>query len=110
MRGNLYWGNIMVYAIDAGRAPRGTVAEKPLLVSLLVTLSISAFFVGMAGAGAIDATDGSSGAVSAPGSASMLPSGIVAQPARRQATAGNAVYFAQIRISPFPSPKSPGLH
>ena len=49
MRGNLYWGYIMVYAIDAGRAPRGTVAEKPLLVSLLVTLSISAFFVAFPG-------------------------------------------------------------
>mgnify|MGYP002776768088 CR=1 FL=1 len=35
----------MVYVIDAARPQRGTVAEKPLLLSLLITLSISAFFV-----------------------------------------------------------------
>ncbi|PYB76914.1 phosphatase PAP2 family protein [Rhizobium wuzhouense] len=35
----------MVYVIDAARAPRGTVAEKPLLLATLVTLSLSAFFV-----------------------------------------------------------------
>jgi membrane-associated phospholipid phosphatase len=35
----------MVYVIDAARPPRGTVAEKPLLLSLLVTFSLSAFFV-----------------------------------------------------------------
>jgi membrane-associated phospholipid phosphatase len=39
----------MVYVIDAARPPRGTVAEKPLLVSLLVTLSLSAFFVAFPG-------------------------------------------------------------
>jgi membrane-associated phospholipid phosphatase len=39
----------MVYVIDTARAPRGTIAEKPLLVSLLVTLSISAFFVAFPG-------------------------------------------------------------
>lgn len=43
------WGYIMVYVIDAGRAPRGTIAQKPLLLSLLITLSISAFFVAFPG-------------------------------------------------------------
>jgi membrane-associated phospholipid phosphatase len=45
----MYWGHIMVYVIDAARTPRGTVAEKPLLLSLLVTLSLSAFFVAFPG-------------------------------------------------------------
>lgn len=35
----------MVFVLDTARAPRGTVSEKPLLVALLVTLTLSAFFV-----------------------------------------------------------------
>ncbi len=35
----------MVYVTQAGRAPRGSVHEKPLLLALLVTLTLSAIFV-----------------------------------------------------------------
>jgi len=35
----------MAYASDLSRAPRGTVQEKPLLLALLVTLTLSAVFV-----------------------------------------------------------------
>ncbi len=40
---------IMVYITEAGRAPRGTAAEKPLLFALLVTLTLSAVFVAYPG-------------------------------------------------------------
>lgn len=39
----------MVYVIDAARAPRGTVAEKPLLLALVLTLTLSAVFVACPG-------------------------------------------------------------
>ena len=35
----------MTYVSDLSRAPRGSVEEKPLLLSLLVTLTLSAVFV-----------------------------------------------------------------
>lgn len=35
----------MTYVSDLSRAPRGTVAEKPMLLALLVTLTLSAIFV-----------------------------------------------------------------
>jgi lipid A 4'-phosphatase len=39
----------MVYVIDAARAPRGTFAEKPLLLTTLITLTLSAVFVSFPG-------------------------------------------------------------
>jgi membrane-associated phospholipid phosphatase len=39
----------MVYVTQAGRAPRGSVHEKPLLLALLVTLTLSALFVSFPG-------------------------------------------------------------
>lgn len=43
--GTRHRGMVMVYVTQEAQVPRGTVREKPLLLALLITLSLSAIFV-----------------------------------------------------------------